>query len=295
MRAAAEVVRAAVAAASAVQQARSTGLRSAAAVAAVADAALPAAAQASAATRSVVAAALRPFSTGGRSYGSDSSVSTSCLSRAAFSTSSSTGSGGNGGSSSDIRSSGDSRSSSSGGGNGNSGRPAVGAAYTMQRTFDAASVDTFTALTGDSNPIHSSGRGNGDVGSSGASHDGGSGSSGGGGGERGGSAACSASRGGAPQAIVPGMLLASLFPAIIGSTFPGALYATQTLAFRAQCTVGEPVTATVTVTRSSGRRVVFDTVVRAASDGRTLVDGVALAMIGEPASRRDGAAGYPAT
>lgn len=33
-------------------------------------------------------------------------------------------------------------------------------------------------------------------------------------------------------AILPGMLCASLFPAIIGSQFPGALYLTQTLNFR---------------------------------------------------------------
>ena len=33
-------------------------------------------------------------------------------------------------------------------------------------------------------------------------------------------------------AVLPGMLCASLFPAIIGSQFPGALYLTQTLNFR---------------------------------------------------------------
>lgn len=35
-----------------------------------------------------------------------------------------------------------------------------------------------------------------------------------------------------PGAIVPGLLLASLFPGIIGSTFPGAVYTKQTLRFR---------------------------------------------------------------
>lgn len=35
-----------------------------------------------------------------------------------------------------------------------------------------------------------------------------------------------------PDAIVPGLLLASLFPGIIGSTFPGAVYSKQTLRFR---------------------------------------------------------------
>lgn len=149
----------------------------------------------------------------------------------------------------------------------------------MERTFDAASVDTFTALTGDSNPIHVS------------SADGGGSDGGTGGGNRpsgsrernqgsGVGLRSSTTDDGRPAAIVPGMLLASLFPAIIGSTFPGALYATQTLAFRSSCLVDEPVTATVAVTRASGRRVVFDTSVRASADGRVLVDGSALAMIG---------------
>lgn len=37
---------------------------------------------------------------------------------------------------------------------------------------------------------------------------------------------------GFPDRVLPGMLCASLFPAIIGSEFPGALYLTQTLKFR---------------------------------------------------------------
>ena len=32
--------------------------------------------------------------------------------------------------------------------------------------------------------------------------------------------------------MLPGMMCASLFPAIIGSAFPGALYLSQTLKFR---------------------------------------------------------------
>lgn len=32
--------------------------------------------------------------------------------------------------------------------------------------------------------------------------------------------------------VLPGMLCASLFPAIIGNQFPGAVYLTQTLNFR---------------------------------------------------------------
>jgi hypothetical protein len=39
-------------------------------------------------------------------------------------------------------------------------------------------------------------------------------------------------------AVLPGILLASLFPAIIGSRFPGAVYASQSLAFRQPAQVG---------------------------------------------------------
>ena len=37
---------------------------------------------------------------------------------------------------------------------------------------------------------------------------------------------------GLPGAVLPGSLCAALFPAIIGSRFPGALYLSQTLKFR---------------------------------------------------------------
>lgn len=37
--------------------------------------------------------------------------------------------------------------------------------------------------------------------------------------------------------LLPGILLASLFPGIIGSAFPGSIYASQTLSFRAAATV----------------------------------------------------------
>ena len=41
-------------------------------------------------------------------------------------------------------------------------------------------------------------------------------------------------------AIIPGSLCASLFPAIIGSAFPGALYLSQTLKFRNPALVSLP-------------------------------------------------------
>jgi 3-hydroxybutyryl-CoA dehydratase len=134
---------------------------------------------------------------------------------------------------------------------------AIGAIYSVDRTFDAAAVDAFTELTGDTNPIHTAA-------ASGPAAD----------------HASAAAPAAQPPPIVPGMLLASLFPAIIGSQFSGALYLTQTLAFRSQCAVDEPVHAHVTVTHASGGRVRFATACHAASDGRVLVDGTALALIG---------------
>ena len=88
-----------------------------------------------------------------------------------------------------------------------------------------------------------------------------------------------------PRAVVPGLLLGSLFPGLVGSAFPGALYLSQRLSFRRPVLVGEPVAARVTVTRASGSRVLFATAVAAAGGGLA-VDGTALARIGQGADGR---------
>jgi 3-hydroxybutyryl-CoA dehydratase len=77
---------------------------------------------------------------------------------------------------------------------------------------------------------------------------------------------------------LPGMLMAAMFPAIIGSRFPGALYLTQTLKFRKQAAVGSEITAEVTVTARSGSRLTFETICKDTC-GEVLVDGTALAII----------------
>lgn len=84
---------------------------------------------------------------------------------------------------------------------------APGAVFTRTRQFSAAEVAAFVGMTGDSNPIHVD------------------------------SAAAAAHGLRAP--ILPGLLSASLFPAIIGSHFPGAVYASQTLKFKAPALVRE--------------------------------------------------------
>mmetsp|Transcript_4619 Transcript_4619/g.10916 ORF Transcript_4619/g.10916 Transcript_4619/m.10916 type:complete len:160 (+) Transcript_4619:169-648(+) len=79
--------------------------------------------------------------------------------------------------------------------------------------------------------------------------------------------------------LLPGILMASLFPAIIGSHFPGALYASQTLSFRSPALVGDILNARVTVGKCSGKRITFTTQCVHAQTGRVVIDGVALALI----------------
>ena len=70
----------------------------------------------------------------------------------------------------------------------------------MVRSFNLKDLQEFTLLTGDTNHLHTQS----DL---------------------------------VSTPIVPGILLASLFPAIIGSKFPGALYAKQELVFKASVLV----------------------------------------------------------
>ncbi|KAJ9509598.1 hypothetical protein QJQ45_011251 [Haematococcus lacustris] len=123
-----------------------------------------------------------------------------------------------------------------------------GVRLTATKQFSHEEVAQFLSITGDANPLHISKE-----------------------------AAIAA---GFPGPLVPGVLLASLFPAIIGSACPGAVYASQSLAFRAPALVSMRVTACVTVERISGRRVSFET--QCFSDAQPptlLLDGRALALL----------------
>ena len=111
------------------------------------------------------------------------------------------------------------------------------------RTFAREDVEQFAKITGDSNPIHVSNNTNN---------------------------------------IVHGALLVSMFPALVGTTFPGAKYLRQTAMFRNECPVGARVTATVRKVKETrgGAIVEFETKVRCAEDeGKVYVDGFALAKI----------------
>ena len=112
------------------------------------------------------------------------------------------------------------------------------------RTFAREDVEQFAKITGDSNPIHVSRT--------------------------------------TTNNIVHGALLVSMFPAIVGSTFPGAKYLRQSAMFRNECPVGARVTATVRKVKETrgGKIVEFETKVRCAEDeGKVYVDGFALAKI----------------
>lgn len=108
-------------------------------------------------------------------------------------------------------------------------------------------LDAWEKLTGDKNPIHTS--------------------------------VFAAVDAGFTHPVLPGMLCASLFPAIIGNQFPGAVYLTQTLNFRQVALQNEPLEAVVTVKKVSGRRIMFETVCRRSKDQIVLVDGAALARM----------------
>lgn len=134
--------------------------------------------------------------------------------------------------------------------------------FTISKTFHAHEVQAFLQSTGDFNPIHSN--------------------------------ELAATTAGLPRPVLPGILMASLFPAIIGSTFPGAIYASQTLKFRSSALVGDLIVAEVTVVNvRKGSRwwVGFNTICREGDTGRVLVDGTALAVI--PSSSQPPAQALP--
>ena len=121
----------------------------------------------------------------------------------------------------------------------------VGDAYSATRRFTQADVAAFTALTHDDNPLHSDA----DAGRFGGS-------------------------------VVHGMLCASMFGAIVGQRFPGAIYVSQTLHFRKPVYVGEEVTATVEVQRAAAAGRVLDFVTRCVNArGDGVLDGEARVLL----------------
>ena len=140
----------------------------------------------------------------------------------------------------------------------------VGDSYDSIRCFTAAEVSQFAGLTHDSNPMHTD--------------------------------PDFAAQGRFGACVVHGMLVGSLFGAIVGQRFPGAIYVSQTLEFRKPVFVGETVRATIQVqgVRASGRMLDFDT--RCTNQkGELVLTGGARCLLprGSPlvASREEGAQG----
>jgi len=83
---------------------------------------------------------------------------------------------------------------------------------------------------------------------------------------------------GQPEAIAPGMFVATLISAVLGMKLPGpgTLYRTQTLTFAERAHAGDELTTRVTVAGiSDDGLVTLDTSVTRASDGVKIVDGQA--------------------
>ena len=92
----------------------------------------------------------------------------------------------------------------------------VGDSYTTTRTVTAQDVETFADLVGDHNPVHLD------------------------------DAYAATTRFG--RRIAHGMIAAGLVSAAIAAGWPGTIYLSQTLQFRAPVYLGDTVTAAVTVT-----------------------------------------------
>ncbi|CAK0785215.1 hypothetical protein CVIRNUC_008421 [Coccomyxa viridis] len=124
--------------------------------------------------------------------------------------------------------------------------PGIGHVFEREVTFDNSAVRAFLQVTGDNNAIHT--------------------------------CASAARARGFKDCLVPGMLCASLFPAIIGSTFPGAVYMMQDLKFRSPSLVGDTLLARVTVTAKSGSRIRFRTECLGPKDD-VIITGSAMALM----------------
>jgi len=125
----------------------------------------------------------------------------------------------------------------------------VGQSAELVRTVAEADIVAFAAVTGDNNPVHLD-----------ADY------------------AATTSFG---ERIAHGMLSAGYISAVLGTTLPGpgAIYLSQTLAFKRPVKIGDEVTARATVTAidEAKARVTFATtcLVR----GKTVVDGEAVVMV----------------
>ncbi|XP_031101058.1 uncharacterized protein LOC116004991 [Ipomoea triloba] len=92
--------------------------------------------------------------------------------------------------------------------------------------------------------------------------------------------------------LVPGMLVASLFPRTIASNFPGAVYVSQTLHFKSPVYIGEEIVGEICATNIKdlkSKHVVKFSTKCFKRDGVLVIDGEATAILRslnkEPAAR----------
>lgn len=126
----------------------------------------------------------------------------------------------------------------------------IGSILKQARTFTDADVVGYSELTHDANPLHF------DV-------------------------EC-AKNAGFSDCLVPGMLVASLFPRIIAAHFPGAIYVSQTLHFKLPVYIGEEIIAEVQATsiRQIKNKYIAKLSTRCIKrDGPLVIDGEATAML----------------
>ncbi len=84
------------------------------------------------------------------------------------------------------------------------------------------------------------------------------------------------------NAIVPGILSASLFPSLISSHFPGSIYASQTLTFRQPISVEEPLEVNLSSRGARHGLMQFTCAIRKldhAEIGANAVDGTAIVKL----------------
>ncbi|XP_034602552.1 3-hydroxyacyl-[acyl-carrier-protein] dehydratase, mitochondrial [Setaria viridis] len=137
----------------------------------------------------------------------------------------------------------------------------VGHALRERRCFTEADVAAYAAVSGDRNPVHLDDAVAREL--------------------------CGFQRG----RVVHGMLVASLFPSIIAASFPGAVYASQTLKFAAPVYVGDEVVARVqalhikamtTANSSTANRYVVKFATKCFTDeegGSLAIEGEAMAVV----------------
>uniref|UniRef100_A0A7N0V5A3 MaoC-like domain-containing protein n=1 Tax=Kalanchoe fedtschenkoi TaxID=63787 RepID=A0A7N0V5A3_KALFE len=125
----------------------------------------------------------------------------------------------------------------------------VGDILKLKRVFSHQDVLDYAQVSHDSNPLHFDGE--------------------------------LAREAGFEDALVHGMLVAALFPRIISSNFPGAVYASQSLNFKLPIYVGEEVMGEVQAIniRQSKQKHIAKFTTKCFKEGALVIDGEALAVL----------------